>query len=75
MDEKMITETRELFDFLYLSIHHLTTGQMNLIASMKKQFRRNGELSEKQFEVLREIKKYLPIQEVRMTNKIMEMGL
>lgn len=58
---------KELFDTLYLSASGMTTGQLDFIASCKKQFQRSGTISDKQLAVLNDIKKYFhPAQRVSM---------
>jgi hypothetical protein len=61
----------ELFDWLYLCEKQLTAGQMDFIREARKQFRRNKSLSERQFEVLKDIRKHLPAEhgsDVRLNN-------
>jgi hypothetical protein len=52
-------EFKEVLDCLYLHESQLTTGQAEFIDSCKKQFNKTKELSDKQFAVLRDIKKSL----------------
>ena len=46
---------KDLFDLAYMNTDKLTVGQTEFIDSLKRQFKRNKELSEKQTNVLREI--------------------
>jgi len=65
--EAINTEIKELFDFLYVNERQLTAGQMDFIQGCKKQFARTKQLSEKQISVLKDIKQFLPAQEVRFS--------
>ena len=69
----MKTETqiqaKELLDSCYLLYSNLTAGQMNFYDGCKRQYKRTGELSEKQVKTLSEILRYLPKAEQRFTYK------
>jgi len=54
-------EVKELFDFLYLQQRHLTASQENFIGGLKRYYRRNKQLSEKQVSALKDIAKFLDI--------------
>ncbi|HEY5124521.1 MAG TPA: hypothetical protein VIK14_12380 [Ignavibacteria bacterium] len=69
MEAKNI-KIKETFDYLYLCEKQLTPSQLEFIRSVKKQFARTKELSEKQMKILIEIKKYLPAQEVRFSGQL-----
>ena len=60
-------EIKELFDALYLCEGELTPGQTDFIRGAKKQFHKTKELSDRQISVLREIKRFLPSEEVRFS--------
>ena len=60
-------EIRDLFDYLYLNRRNLSRSQLSFCESTQKQFRRDKSLSEKQITILREIKKYLPMQDARIS--------
>ena len=62
-------EIKELFDSLYLCEKQLTAGQMQFINSVQKQFRRDKTLSKKQLAALREIRKYIPGDQVRYSEQ------
>jgi len=65
-------EIRELFDYLYLNQRHLSVRQSELVAGCRLYFTKNQCLSEMQFKMLLEIRKYLNISEpVRYTHKTM----
>jgi len=59
MNEQNGIRIKEAFDYLHIHRRDMTGAQMQLIDSMKRQFRRNKTLSEKQIKVLTDIKKYL----------------
>jgi len=59
MTEQTTIKVKETFDYLYIHRLDMTAGQMRLIDSFKQQFRRNKDLSDKQVEILLDIKKYL----------------
>lgn len=61
---KSETLIKELFDSIYLREKHLTLGQVNFIQSLKKQFNKKKELSDKQVSTLKDILRFLP-EEVR----------
>lgn len=63
-------EIRETFDKLYLNEKQLTAWQVDFIRGCRKYYQRNKTLSEKQLAALREIKKYLPDQEVRFSGSV-----
>ena len=50
---------RECFDFLKIHESDLTDSQIELVNSMKRQYSKRKELSEKQLQVLFSIAKYL----------------
>lgn len=50
---------KDLFDTLYLNESKLTPGQTDFVDSVKKQFKKSKSVSDKQIEVLRDIKKSL----------------
>ena len=50
---------KDLFDTLYLNESKLTPGQTDFVDSVKKQFKKSRSVSEKQIEILRDIKKSL----------------
>jgi len=54
-------EIRELFDFLYLQKKHLTGSQENFVWGLKRYYRQNKQLSEKQVSALKDIVKFLDI--------------
>jgi len=64
------TAIKEIFDSLYLCEKQLTAGQMQFINSVQKQFRRDKTLSEKQLAALREIRKYIPVDQVRYSAQL-----
>lgn len=53
----MEVKTRDLLDYLYLHEKDLTARQLEFIDSVKKQYKKYP-ISEKQFAILNEIKKY-----------------
>jgi len=59
MTEQTTIQVKETFDYLHLHRQDMTAGQMRLVDSMKQQFRRNKDLSDKQVKILLDIKKYL----------------
>ena len=61
---------KELFDTLYLSASGMTSGQLEFVDNCKKQFRRNGTISDKQLSVLNDIKKSLTKITPRYTMKV-----
>lgn len=61
---------KELFDFFYVNEKQLTVGQMQFINSVQKQFKRDKTLSEKQLAVLREIRKFIPGDQVRYSGQL-----
>jgi hypothetical protein len=72
MNNKNTAAIKELFDSFYLDEKNLTSAQLAFVEGAKKYFSRNRELSDRQISVLRDIKKYLPTQKIRMSNKIVE---
>lgn len=60
----------EIFDFLYLREKQLTSSQLEFIRSVKKQFKRDKTLSEKQIKILKEIRKYLLVPGVRFSGLV-----
>lgn len=52
---------KELFDFFYVNEKQLTARQIEFINSIKRYYKKNESISEKQFAALFEIKKYLNI--------------
>jgi len=63
-------QIKETFDFLYLNERCLSASQFDFIQGLKKYYRQNKCLSEKQARALFEIRKYLNIDEpIRMTGK------
>ena len=60
----------EIFDFLYLREKQLTSSQLEFIQSVKKQFKRDKTLSEKQIKILKEIRKYLLVPGVRFSGSV-----
>ena len=60
----------ELLDSLYLCEKQLTPSQLEFIQSVKKQFKRDKTLSEKQIKILKEIRKYLLVPGVRFSGSI-----
>ena len=59
MTEQISIQIEEAFDFLYIHRKDMTGAQIQLVNSLKRQFRQNKDLSEKQMKVLFDIKKYL----------------
>lgn len=60
---------KECFDFLYLYQRHLSASQAEFVQGCKTYFNRNKAISERQLKILREIKKFLPVDtEARYTN-------
>lgn len=60
---------KECFDFLYLNERHLSASQTEFVASLKRYYHRNKQLSGRQLAALLEIKKYLKADEpIRYTN-------
>ncbi len=59
MTEQTTIKVKETFDYLHIHRRDMTGGQMQFIASLKQQFRRNKDLSDKQVKCLLDIKKYL----------------
>jgi hypothetical protein len=51
-------EIQDILDHLYLVRTGLTAWQETFIRSCRNQFRKEGNLSEKQVKILRDIKKY-----------------
>jgi len=70
---KNLVEIKELFDSLYLCEKQLTAGQVQFINSVQKQFRRDKTLSEKQLAALREIRKFIPGDQVRYSGQLDEL--
>lgn len=52
----------KLFDSLDQSEKKLRTGQLEIISSLKKQFKRDKTLSHQQISILEDIKRFLPFQ-------------
>jgi hypothetical protein len=60
----------ETFDVLYLNQRYLSAGQADFVAGLKRYYRRNKQLTEKQLSALLEIKKFMKEPEsVRVTQK------
>jgi len=59
MNEKQVIQLKELFDYFHLKDRVLSASQSAFIRSCKTQFQRNKELTEKQIQVLNDIKNYI----------------
>ena len=59
MTEKTTIQVKETIDYLHLHRQDMTAAQMRLVDSLKQQFRRNKDLSDKQVKILLDIKKFL----------------
>jgi len=67
---KNTVAAKEILDSLYLNEKQLTSGQLSFIQGCKKQFTKTKELSDKQVQILIEIKKSLPDHEVRFSGSV-----
>jgi len=59
MNEENNIRIREAFDFLYLHKRDMSSGQMQLIDSFKRQWKRKKQLSDRQQKILFDMQKYL----------------
>jgi hypothetical protein len=61
-------EVRNLFKSLFLNRRNLSRSQLSFCESAQNQFKKSKQLSDKQVNILREIKKFLPGQDARVVS-------
>jgi len=71
MNDEIHIRIREAFDYLYLHKRDMSSGQIKFIDSLKRQWKRKKELSDKQRKILFDMQKYIipDYNIVRTTNK------